>query len=60
MAIQIIHHDRNDHITDNFFHWYAMITSLAKVRGHQSPLSDRCFLQRYIILQPLILGMIPT
>ena len=29
--------DRNGHITGNIFHYYAMISSLAKVVGLQSP-----------------------
>ena len=35
--------DRNGHITSNFFHYYAMISSLAKVVGLQSP----CFLAHF-------------
>ena len=36
MTNKIVHHDKNGHITSNFFRFDAMISSLAKVMGLQS------------------------
>ena len=36
MTNSLIYHDRNGHITSIFFHFDAIISSLAKVMGLQS------------------------
>ena len=36
MANKIVHHDRNGHITSDFFHFDAMISSLSNVMSLQS------------------------
>ena len=54
MTSKIHHHDRNDHITNNFFHCSALITPIAKVMGLQSRERKGPF---YFLTKNIILGI---